>query len=303
MIDNVKLFVLDKHGFENHITKEKVIDLSTKFNQTTGEIEEYPKRGKDGNLNMGITLNNASILGSIHKYHNIMMGKGNQNHDDFCYSQLETEIRGLIKKYRIENDTSITNLEFGFNLKVDKDPQIILDNNILMHNFKAPNKNLKFSGKGDYKVFQMTDYSLKIYNKSKHYKLKSNVLRVELKITKKRFLHMLDVYELEDLLDKDILRLVYGRFIKLFEDLIIVDYFSPETIPENDYNKLNKYTNPSYWIRIKAEKTPRVINRLKKDFFLLLKKYDLLQTKNQIREKLESKFSELIEIETYKKSA
>ena len=33
MIDNVKLFVLDKHSFENHIVKGKVIDLNTKFNQ------------------------------------------------------------------------------------------------------------------------------------------------------------------------------------------------------------------------------------------------------------------------------
>ena len=303
MIDNVKLFVSDRHSFENHIVKGKVIDLNTNFNQTTGEVEEYPKRGKDGNLNVGITLNTASILGSIHKYHNIMMEKGNQNHDDFYYSQLETEIRGLIKKYSIENDTSITNLEFGFNLAVEKDPQIILDNNLLMNNFKAPNKNLKFSGKGDYKEFQMTDYSLKIYNKSKQFKIESNILRVELKITKKRFLQLLGVYELEDLLDKNILRLVYGRFMELFEGLIIVDCFSPKIIPENDYNKLNKYTNPSYWIRIKSEKSPRVISRLKKDFLILLKKYKLLSTKNQIREKLENKFLELIEVETYKKVA
>ena len=303
MIDNVKLFVLDKHGFENHIVKGKVIDLSTKFNQMTGEVEEYPKRGKDCNLNVGITLKTASILGSIHKYHNIRMDKGNQNYDNFYYSQIETEIRGLIKKYSIKNDTRITNLEFGFNLAVDKDPQVILDNNILMNNFKAPNKNLKFLGKGDYKEFQMTDYSIKVYNKSKQYKLKSNVLRVELKITKKRFLELLGVFDLEDLLDKNILALVYGRFMELFEGLIIIDCFSPEIIPENDYNKLNKYTNPSYWIRIKSEKSPRVISRLKKDFFILLNKYELLKTKNQIREKLNNKFFELIQIETYKNVA
>ena len=88
MIDFIKMFVLDKYSFENHIVKGKVIDLNTNFNQMTGEVEEYPKRGKDGNLNVGITLNTASILGSIHKYHNIMMDKGNQNYDDFYYSQL-----------------------------------------------------------------------------------------------------------------------------------------------------------------------------------------------------------------------
>lgn len=303
MVDLIKLFVLDKHGFENHIIESEVIDLNTKFNQTTGEIEEYPKRGKDGNLEVGITQNTASFCGSIHKYHNILMDKGNQNYDDFFYSQLKTEIRGLIKKYSIEKDTSITNLEFGFNLLVDKDPQIILDNNILMNNYKAPNKNLKFSGRGDYKEFQMTDYSLKIYNKSKHFKLKSNILRVELKITKKRFLQMLGVYELEDLLNRGTLIIINKRFIELFEGLVIVDDYSAEIVPENVYNKLNKYTNPGFWIRIKSEKSPRVISRLKKDFLILLAKYNLLNTKNQIREKLNNKFLELIEISTSKKVA
>ena len=114
-----------------------------------------------------------------------MIDKGNQNYDNFYYSDIETEIQGLITKCSNENDTSITTIEFGLNLAVEKDPQINLDNNILMNNFKAPNKNLKFLGKGDYKEFLMSDYSTKSYNKIKHFKLKSNVLSVELKITKK----------------------------------------------------------------------------------------------------------------------
>lgn len=303
MIDNVKLFVLDKHSFENHIVKGKVIDLSTKFNQMTGEVEDYPKRGKDGNLNVGITLNTACILGSIHKYHNIMMDKGNQNFDDFYYSQIEKEIRGLIKKYSIENDTSITNLEFGFNLAVEKDPQVILDNNILMNNFKAPNKNLKFLGKGDYKEFQMTDYSIKVYNKSKQYKLKSNVLRVELKITKKRFLQLLGVYELEDLLDKNTYMRLFEALRGKIESLIILDEFQSKIMLETDKDKLNKYSNPNYWINLKSTKSPRQIYRLKIEFDALVNKYKLLQTKNEILKKLENKFLDLVELQDFQNVA
>jgi hypothetical protein len=303
MIDFVKFLVLDRHSFENHIVKTKVIDLNTKFNQSTGEVEEYPKRGKDGNLNLAITLNTASISGSIHKYHNEKSKKVCQNFDDFYFSQIEKQIWGLIKKYKIENSTSITNLEFGFNLAVEKDPQIILDSNILMNNFKAPNKNLKFSGKGDLKEFQMTDYSIKIYNKSKQYNLDTNILRVELKITLKRFLKKLGIFKLEDLLNKEAFLWLFEALRDKFEGLIIVDEFQDKIMLETDKDKLNKYSNPNYWISIKSTKSPKQIIRLKKDFEFLLEKHNLLKTKNDILVKLENKFFELMEIKVNKKSA
>jgi hypothetical protein len=292
--------MLDKHRFEDHVVNTKFIDLTTRFNQNTGEVEEYPKRGKDGNLDVVINTVRAYVSGSIHKHYNILHEKGNQNYDDFYYSQLESEIRGLIKKYRINKDTSFTNLEIGFNLIVNKDPQFILDNNILMNNYKAPSKNLKFYGKGDYKDFQMTDYTIRIYNKSKHLKLKSNILRVELKITKKRFLHSIGVFELEDLLDKEVLKSLFKRLIGVVEGLTIVDVICPESIPETDYTRIIRYTNPLYWINLKCTKSPKINSRLKKDFINLLNKYELLNTKNQLLELLDNKFSELIEIDTFK---
>jgi hypothetical protein len=300
MIDFVKCYVLDKNRFEDHIVNTKLIDLTMKFNQNTGEIEEYPKRGKDGNLDVVINNVRAFVSGSIHKHYNILHEKGNQNYDDFYYSQLESEIRGLIKKYRVNKDTSFTNLEIGFNLIVNKDPQFILDNNILMNNYKAPSKNLKFSGKGDYKDFQMTDYTIRIYNKSKQLKLDKNILRVELKIKNKRFLHSLGVFELEDLLDKEVLKSLFRRFIEAIEGLIIVDVVCPQNIPEIEYTRIISYTNPIYWINLKSTKSPKVNSRLKKDFIYLLNKYELLNTKNQLLELLDNKFSELIEIDTFK---
>ncbi len=86
---------------------------------------------------------------------------------------------------------------------------------------------------------------------------------------------------------------LFEDFIDKFEGLMIVDEFDADLIPEKDYNKLIKYTNPNYWISIKG-KSPKVIYRLKKDFNILLNKYDLLKTKNELREKLESKFIELL---------
>lgn len=297
MIDNVKLFVSDKQRFEERIEKQGLMELTNKLSVLTGEVMEYPKKGNDSNLQISINLKSTTIIGSLHKYKNLVWDNGDHNYDDFNYCHIQEIIRGLIKKYDIEKDTVLTNLEFGFNLAVSKDPKTIIDSNVLMNNYKAPNKNLKFSGSGDYKEFQLTDYRIKIYNKSKQYKLNENILRVELKIIQKRLLRKLGVYCLEDLLDKDVLKRLFKLFTEKFEGLIIVDEFDPEIMPEMACSKLNKYMNSNYWIRIKPQKSPKQISRLKLEFAGLLSKYQLLETKEEIRQGLYSKFQELLDSE------
>jgi hypothetical protein len=294
MIDNIKTFVIDKHGFENHILDNVLMDLTNKVNCITGELLEFPKRGKDLNLEINITKNQSTILGSIHKYQNILDDLGRQNYNDFSFCQIQEVIQNLIDKYKIKNNTSITNLEFGFNLELTKDPKLIINSNVLMNNFKAPNKNLKYLGNGDYKEFQLSDYSIKIYNKSKQYKQETNILRVELKITRKRLLEKLGINQLEDLLNCWAYVKLFKDFIDKFEQLLIVDRFDVDLVPENDYNRLIKYTNPNFWIDIKEKKSPKSIYTLKKDFQHLLNKHSLLTTKKEILEKINSKFVQLL---------
>lgn len=303
MIDNIKMNASDKYRLENHIVKKKVIQLVSPFDIETGEIMEYPKRGKDLNLEISLTKNYSYIKGSLHKYHNMKNDKGEQNYDDFRYSDVKEEILGLITKYEIEDSNYLTNLEFGFNLTVEKNPQVIIDNNLLMYNFKAPNKNLKFSGRGDYKEFQITGHCIKLYSKSKQFKQESNILRIELKITNKLYLRKMGIFKLEDLLNKDILRGLYVDLKSKIEKLVIIDGFDGKKIPENDQNRLNEYTNPNYWIRIKVTKSYKQIARLKKDFKILVIKYNLLETKTEILNKIESKFLELLEDGVSKKIA
>jgi hypothetical protein len=297
MLDNVKMFIKSKQRFEKRIEKKGLMELTSKLSILTGEVMEYPKKGSDSNLQISINLKSATILGSLHKYKNLLEENGDQNYDDFNFCQIQEVIRGLIKKYDIEKDTVLTNLEFGFNLAVSKDPKTIIDSNVLMNNFKSANKNLKFSGSGDYKEFQLTDYRIKIYNKSKQYKLKDNILRVELKIIQKRLLQKLGIHYLEDLLDKEVLKRLFKLFIEKFEGLIIVDDYDPETIPEIACGKLNKYMNSNYWTRINTQKSPKQISKLKLEFASILSKYQLLETKNEIRQKLNSKFLELLDSE------
>lgn len=295
MIDFIKIFASKKQRLENHIVNNKVIQLVSKFDIGTGEIMEYPKRGKDSNLDISLTKNYSNLKGSLHKYHNIKNDKGDQNYDDFSYSSIESELKDLLVKYDIEGSNYLTNLEFGLNLEVSKDPQLIIDNNILMNNCKAPNKNLKFSGRGDYKEFHTDSYWIKVYNKSKPFKQDCYILRLELKMIKKVYINKLGVFKLEDLFNKNILRELYIDLKSKIEGLVIVDEFEDKIIPVKDLNRLNEYMNPNYWIRLKSIKTSKQIYRLKNDFKLLLEKYQLLETKKEILLKMESKFIELLE--------
>lgn len=303
MIDNVKIFASEKQRLENHLINNKVIQLVSPFDIETGEIMEYPKRGRDFNLEISLTKRSSYIKGSLHKHYNIKNQRGDQNYDDFSYPDIVSEVKDLLVKYELGDSNYLTNLEFGLNIVVSKDPQLIIDKNVLMNNCKAPNKNLKFSGRGDYKEFHTDSHWIKVYNKSKPFKQDCFILRLELKMIKKVYINKLGVFKLEDLADKNTLRRLYFDLNSKIEGLVIVDEFDGKTIPLQHLNRLNEYMNPNYWLRLKSSKTSNQIYRLKKDFKLLLEKYQLLETKKEILLKMEIKFLELLLVSGSKKVA
>lgn len=303
MIDNIKIFASEKQRLENHIVNNGVIQLVSSFDIGTSEIMEYPKRGRDYNLEVSLTKQSSYIKGSLHKHHNIRNNKGDQNYDDFSYPDIVSEVKDLLVKYELGDSNYLTNLEFGLNIVVNKDPQLIIDNNVLMNNCKAPNKNLKFSGRGDYKEFHTDSHWIKVYNKSKPFKQDCYILRLELKMIKKVYINKLGVFKLEDLVDKNNLRRLYFDLKSKIEGLVIVDEFEGKTIPLQHLNRLNEYMNPNYWLRLKSSKTSNQIYKLKKDFKLLLEKYQLLETKKEILLKMEIKFLELLLVSGSKKVA
>ncbi len=294
MIDNVKFQIVGKDKFENFVVSSKIIDLMTIINLFTSEINLYPKRGKYKNLEISITLMNAYINGSLHKFRNLLLFDEDQNYNDFSFCQVKELVSYLTKKLKIENSTSLTNLEFGFNINVSKNPQDVIDYNLLMYRNKHHNRDDKYGGKGDFKEFKTTDFSLKIYNKSKQYQLKEHKLRIELKITSKRYLQKLGVFKLEDLNEIEVVYRLYERLLKEFNELTMVDEFYLLNLPKEDKDNLVKFTNPNYWKQLKKEKSLKVFNRVKRDFNLLVEKHNLNKTKNEILKNLESKFQELL---------
>lgn len=295
MIDNIKFRVNNKLQFEHHLTKSELIDLKTTINYFTGEISNYPKKGRLENLEISITEQSAYLKGSLHKYFNNSLYKQDHNYNDFSYCDLQYCIGELTEKLNIEDDTKLTNLEFGFNINTSIDPSLILNNNILMFNLLNHNRDLKFQGKGNFKEFIKSDYSLKIYNKGKQYKTAEHILRVELKITKSRELNKQGVFSIDDLLKTDVLRNLYRKLIDVLGKVTIVDDYTSKNIPKSNATKLKDYTNPHYWIKIRNEDNYKRLYNKRKEFEELISKNNLNVLKQEIITKLNKKFMDLID--------
>lgn len=308
MIDLLKFFTKNIELFVENITNSKIIDLVGKFNIITGELMEYPKTANFNSMFIKVTKNQASMKGSIHKYFNMSEGYGEQNFNDFSYCDFKYALNSLQNRFSIYPlDTRITNLEFGINIDVEQDPQELIDNFILMYDFKPPNRNEKFYGQGDYLEFKKTDYSIKIYNKSKQNSLSNRkILRVELKITGARYLKKhFRIFNLMDL-DRDRFRELFYKLLEHFDKLLIVD-----TLALKNNHRIDEMTlfqngiNPNYWKQLNNTKSSKVVNRFKNDFNNILDDYSLLKTKKKIKALLEKKYLELMscDCDTFEKVA
>ncbi len=298
MIDFIKINISDSSKFEHNIVSNQIVDLKTFTDNSTGEIQLYPKYGKYFNIDVKINPYYSKMSGSLHKLENIIFLDQNQNYNDFTYQQLSSLIPAMEESFNLTDNNSLSYLELGFNIDIGFDPKILIDNNLLMYEFKNHNKDLKFKGNGDFKEFSKTDYSIKIYNKSKQYRkefqLNKNLLRIELKLKSKRKIQSLGINCINDLLDKNKLYKIFEFLHKGFIKLTLIDNLENVLISSVDLEKLNKYTNPNFWQRARENKSYKIQTRLKRDFDLLKKKYSLTKVKDDLEFKLIYKFWELI---------
>ena len=294
MIDNIRFRVLEREILEHHIKKTHVVDLNTSLNLFTGEETQCQMKGKYFNMEIVISCLNAYIKGSLHKMNNLSKGGRSQNYNDLTFCMAKESIAQLIEVFGLQK-TSLTNLEFGLNINTSKDPQDFLDFNLLMYDNENHNKDLKFRGKGDYKEFHKTDYSIKIYNKSKQYGIKRNILRVEVKILTKRKLQKLGIFSLEDLQNEEVMNRLYLFLWGELQKLTIIDDYTSIKMPSEDFNSLNEYSNPNYWKKLSRDKSNRVKNNRKKKFNALIIKYGLNTVQNEILSGVSEKFSEMMD--------
>jgi hypothetical protein len=294
MIDNIKFTLTDKERFEKNLESNNDIDiiLKSSYDRITGKANEYPKIGTYKNLQIRITQKTASIKGSIHKYYNLITGAGNQNYNDFSFTQWEFAINHLCENLQIiKEETKITNLEFGFNIEVTKSPKLIINNHVLMYDFKDHNRKHSYRGKGSYKEFEKTDYRIKVYDKSKQYSLLDNdILRIELKIVNSRYIQKLGVFNLNQL-GKNTFKTLFNCFLTHFNKLMIIDSLNAPKGIRADQMILFKFCiNPNHWDSINTIEK----KESKREFNKIIKKYNHIKTHTVLRDSIITKYKLLM---------
>lgn len=295
MIDFIRINYKDVLGAKTFIEDDKNFDkISTRVNARSGEIEEVYKTNLKS-MDITIGQKNISVKNSIHKLYNVMIDDLNHNYNDFSFSKLCKTIDYVTSKLKGIENGYITQLEFGLNITTPVPASNILNENLLMHKYKCFNSNNKFKGKGEYREFKHENYSIKIYDKAKQYKQARNILRVEVKFTRRKEFNQLGIWTIEDLKSKSNLMILFRYLITRFDELTILDSIDDiNLINEKDKNQLLNYSSYLFWQKLFGS-DKRYHKRKHIDRFNdLIRKYNLDIRKRYIRNSLIQKFKELL---------
>ncbi|QYJ68786.1 hypothetical protein [Flavobacterium litorale] len=298
MIDFVKILYKDKSEFEPYVNDpDNFPELIQVLERHSGEIR-YPHKTNLETMDVVIAQKYGYIKNSLHKLYNYLVYRENANYNDFTYSNLCESIEYLGMNLPDIAFTGITQLEFGFNICVSKPAEQIIRENVLMHKYKNYNHNKQYDGKGELKRFDHSNYLVKIYDKAKQYSkefdIHHNILRFEIRHTRRRDLNDLGVFNLNDLRNKDNLQRLFENAIMRFDKMQIIDSILEESIEPEDFQKLIRFKNPEYWQEEIKEKSGTFKMRRRNEFNALIEKYSLNSTKNELRRLLIEKFNHLI---------
>lgn len=293
MIDFVNIRYHDKSRLEKFVLNPKNFEKVFVTKEHHSQAEMYPYKAKFENMDISITEKQAVVKNSLHKLYNALNSEKEHNYNDFSYNQI-CEMIDYVKSRVVDaNKTKLTQMEFGFNIEIPVKAEELIKQSVLMHKLEGHTLEEYYDGKGYLKSFVHNDYLLKIYDKSKQFKIKQrNILRVEVKFRNAKALNRLGVFNLEDLKDKEKLKLLFDELVKRYDELTIVDaYQERNDIPDEVKTKLDAFSSFNYWLMFNNGQSKM---RHKRKYERLIEEYNLLNVKANIRTKLIDKFQELI---------
>ncbi len=265
----------------------------------------YPIIADIENLKLRISEKMAVLEGSIHKYfnhlmHNDLSSRGDDNdyshlldnnYNDFYYAEILQSLETLQDFFEglDLNDATITELEFGFNLKVERDPDDYINYNFLLYDYKAPTSNYNDANTCFVK-FLHSKFGFKVYSKKKQKHLHTNIMRVEI-VLKSNHLRELGITQFDDLFANESIENLYKYFCEKMDNFILTDNRNQkEGLADNVKLAIGNYLEPSFWRDLKGKPN---INRVKQAFQKLLADNEMLQTKAYFKDLLQRKYEQL----------
>lgn len=198
------------------------------------------------------------VMGSIHRFFN----NGEANINDFGRADISKAIELLQNQLGIiPEKTMLRNLEFGVNITLPITAKEFIKSIICLPDKELGQMNVKRPLLGY--VCHRTEYELKVYDKGRQAEtIDRNVLRIEIKVKKMRYLSKHGVKYLADLLNVNVLLSLGKTLVVMFSELIFFHRPSlTKSVPKKELLKLERFINPHRWVtmsrvgRFKARKS------------------------------------------------
>jgi hypothetical protein len=259
-----------------------LLDFYDTINLTTGQMKTTNRNGNKvtpskNALYKGLEFKiydtgTITLSGSLHKYWN----DGAHNYNDFNNEAVLFVLSDLNRKFNIDPNKCILKcLEVGINIIPPIPTNKILDN-CLLHKTKPFEYQIN-SDEGKYKQVQHSQYIIKIYNKALHYKskgfkIKTEIMRFEIKYTKMQKLNEKGIFSLQDLINYG-LHNFKNEILNEWQNVLYYD----NTIQIDPLTtKLKKavleYSNPNYWTGLLANNQNKNFTYHKKQLKKIIEK-------------------------------
>lgn len=247
MVDFIKVML--PSNYQSILECNEHLNFTEKVNTTTGEIMSNYKIAYFKNMKFEIhDSGNIFISGSLHKLFN----KGQHNFNDFSCDDFFNTLKSLQTLFNINScDCILKCLEVGINIVTLYEVDNIINHSILHR--KVPFEVKYNSTEGNYKQCIHSQYYIKLYNKTKHFKKRfpnvpDNLLRFEIKYKKMEKLNKIGVYSLNDL--KRELFFNFKEVLLLEWDNILFYDFTTQIdhLKEITRLKIERYDSLNYWV-------------------------------------------------------
>ena len=221
---------------------------------------------------LGLENRYLMLEGSLHTYSN----DGLHNYNDFSPQQGIDVIRELEDRFKIDLKRTVLNgVEFGLNIRIPFDCQLIFDNLICYKGLPfTPDKD-----GGDIFYSCVTkQFRIKIYDKGKQYKLPYNLLRFEIKVTTMQYLRKkgIEVKYLSDLLKVDIYEPLGKILLETFNKILFGDRrINKYLLNKKERDIFSDGKDPYTWRPINNATTSerKRLQRLESSYLNILDKY------------------------------
>ncbi len=269
MIDGIKTYDLKTDP-------QKLIEnpyLAEYWTTTVHNADAVVKYGLAEYMGLKFQLKHGKVRlqGSVHKYRNA----GRHNYDDFRAVDVAEVVRELSERFEIDTaQTLLNNVEFGVNVVLPFRVNVVLDNLIV---FKGePFMKVVDDGMSYYQC-KKTHFIIKIYDKSKQYKLPDNVLRFEIKVMRMQYLETkgIKLRYLSDLLNMDIYEPLGNILTEVFEGILFGDNtLNEKALSEKDLTTFLRGSNPKTWTpQAGGQKVSRKLQRFECSFKAILERH------------------------------